>query len=118
MGIQSTGSSIHRHRRDQKESFQITLPHMKNLWPDQTEVAEFTRIVLDFEYRAWMLGMRILSCFAEKLGFASDFLPGRITVHRRHIRAPCVYCTTYHWIIRQKPNRGYGARVPILILTV
>lgn len=60
-------------RADQKESFQITLPHMDKLWPHQDQVAEFTRIMLDFEYRSWQLGMWILSCFAEKLGFDTDF---------------------------------------------
>ncbi|MEL0167311.1 MAG: 2-oxoglutarate and iron-dependent oxygenase domain-containing protein [Pseudomonadaceae bacterium] len=58
---------------DQKESFQITLPHMDDLWPNQTVVPEFHRIMLDFEYRAWRLGMDVLSCFAERLGFARDF---------------------------------------------
>ncbi|MEB3734456.1 2OG-Fe(II) oxygenase family protein [Halopseudomonas pachastrellae] len=29
--------------------------------------------MLDFEYRAWRLGMDVLSCFAERLGFARDF---------------------------------------------
>ena len=58
---------------DQKESYQITLPHMKGLWPLQTQVPEFQRVVLDFEYKAWLLGMQVLSCFAEKLGFDRDF---------------------------------------------
>ena len=58
---------------DQKESYQITLPHMDDLWPNQTVVPEFHRIMLDFEYRAWRLGMDVLSCFAERLGFARDF---------------------------------------------
>jgi len=58
---------------DQKESYQVTLPHMDDLWPNQTVVPEFQRIILDFENRAWTLGMSILSCFAEKLGFESDF---------------------------------------------
>ncbi|MEM0911574.1 MAG: 2OG-Fe(II) oxygenase family protein [Pseudomonadota bacterium] len=58
---------------DQKESFQITLPHMNELWPTQTQVPEFQRILLEFEYKAWLLGMKILSCFADKLGFERDF---------------------------------------------
>jgi isopenicillin N synthase-like dioxygenase len=58
---------------DQKESFQITLPHMDDLWPNQTVVPEFRRIMLDFEYRAWLLGMDVLSCFAERLGFSRNF---------------------------------------------
>lgn len=66
---------------DQKESFQITLPHMDNLWPLQTVVPEFQRTVLEFEYKAWQLGMQILSCFADKLGFERDFF------HHAHDRS-------------------------------
>ncbi|WP_339805221.1 2-oxoglutarate and iron-dependent oxygenase domain-containing protein [uncultured Marinobacter sp.] len=58
---------------DQKESFQITLPYMDDLWPNQTVVPEFQRVMLDFEHRAWQLGMQVLSCFAERLGFDRDF---------------------------------------------
>lgn len=58
---------------DQKESFQVTLPRMEGLWPDQVTLAEFQRIMLAFEYQAWQLGMRVLSCFAERLGFAQNF---------------------------------------------
>ncbi|MFW5824268.1 MAG: isopenicillin N synthase family dioxygenase [Marinobacter sp.] len=58
---------------DQKESYQITLPHMDDLWPNQTVVPEFQRVMLDFEYRAWQLGMKVLSCFADRLGFERDF---------------------------------------------
>lgn len=58
---------------DEKESFQITLPHMDDLWPNQSVLPEFQRVMLDFEYRAWQLGMDILSCFADRLGFEKDF---------------------------------------------
>ncbi len=58
---------------DEKESFQITLPHMDGLWPNQSVLPEFQRVMLDFEYRAWQLGMDILSCFADRLGFDRDF---------------------------------------------
>lgn len=58
---------------DQKESFQITLPHMENLFPDQVALPEFQRVILAFEYHAWRLGMNLLSCFAEKIGFDSNF---------------------------------------------
>ncbi|TBR41768.1 isopenicillin N synthase family oxygenase [Marinomonas agarivorans] len=57
---------------DEKESYQITLPHMENLWPTQ-QLANFRTTMLDFEQKAWQLNMDILSCFAEKLGFAADF---------------------------------------------
>ncbi|WP_221800582.1 isopenicillin N synthase family dioxygenase [Oceanobacter mangrovi] len=73
---------------DQKESYQVTMPHMNDLWPDQTQVPEFQRIILDFEYRAWKLGMDILSCFAEKLGFDSDFFT------RAHDRSSAEYQST------------------------
>lgn len=66
---------------DQKESYQITLPHMEGLWPDQVTLAEFQRTMLDFEHRAWQLGMRVLSCFAERLGFERDFFTH---AHARH----------------------------------
>ena len=58
---------------DEKESFQITLPHMDGLWPNQTVVPEIQHHTLEFEYRAWQLGMKILSCFADRLGFERDF---------------------------------------------
>lgn len=58
---------------DQKESYQITLPRMEGLWPDQVTLAEFQRVMLDFEYQTWQLGMRVLSCFADRLGFPRAF---------------------------------------------
>ncbi|ARU56437.1 oxidoreductase [Oleiphilus messinensis] len=58
---------------DQKESYQVTLPHMDNLFPNQTTLPEFQRVILSFEYQAWQLGMRVLSCFADKLGFPTEF---------------------------------------------
>lgn len=58
---------------DEKESYQITLPHMETLWPTQQDVANFTMTMLAFEEKVWQLNMDILSCFAEKLGFTTDF---------------------------------------------
>ncbi len=63
---------------DQKESYQVTLPHMDNLWPQ--ELPMFHSIILEFEKRAWQLGMDVLSCFADKLGFERDFFS---RVHKR-----------------------------------
>ncbi|WP_457424022.1 isopenicillin N synthase family dioxygenase [Roseateles sp. P5_E7] len=57
---------------DQKESYQITRPHMEGLWPDD-ELPGFQATMLGFEQQAWAVGMRVLSCFAAKLGFADDF---------------------------------------------
>lgn len=58
---------------DQKESYQLTLPHMKGLWPTNTQVPGFRQQLLMFEYQCWLLGTRILQCFARKLGFEDDF---------------------------------------------
>lgn len=58
---------------DQKESYQITLPRMQGLWPTEQELPGFEKEVKEFERECWNLGMRILSCFAYKLGFSDDF---------------------------------------------
>ncbi|MER5753505.1 2OG-Fe(II) oxygenase family protein [Streptomyces sp. NPDC002088] len=57
---------------DQKESYQVTRPHMEGLWPDDV-LPEFRLRALDFETRCREVAMRVLSCFADKLGFAGDF---------------------------------------------
>ncbi|HWH82660.1 MAG TPA: 2OG-Fe(II) oxygenase family protein [Burkholderiaceae bacterium] len=60
---------------DQKESYQITRPHMapQALWPGEAELAGFEATMLGFEAQCWDVGMKLLSCFADRLGFASDF---------------------------------------------
>ncbi len=58
---------------DQKESYQITLSRMDNLWPTDEELANFKSLMLDFEHKSWQLGMKVLSCFADRLGFERDF---------------------------------------------
>ncbi|MFC7304114.1 isopenicillin N synthase family dioxygenase [Streptomyces monticola] len=57
---------------DQKESYQLTRPHMDGLWPDDV-LPHFRPRVLEFEARCREVAMRVLSCFADKLGFDSDF---------------------------------------------
>ncbi|AVR04195.1 isopenicillin N synthase family oxygenase [Pluralibacter gergoviae] len=57
---------------DQKESYQVTRPRMAGLWPDD-ELPDFQAATLAFERQCWEVGMRLLSCFALKLGFADDF---------------------------------------------
>ncbi|WP_018653970.1 isopenicillin N synthase family dioxygenase [Actinomadura flavalba] len=54
---------------DQKESFQITRPFMDGLWPD----APFRATLLAFEAACWELAMRLLSCFATRLGLDDAF---------------------------------------------
>lgn len=58
---------------DNKESHQITLPRMAGLWPTGEELPGFKATMLSFERANWALGMKVLSCFALKLGFAEDF---------------------------------------------
>ena len=58
---------------DQKESYQITRPHMEGLWPDESELPGFQATMLEFEAKAWRVAMHILSCFADKMGLGSDF---------------------------------------------
>ncbi|QJQ95641.1 MULTISPECIES: isopenicillin N synthase family oxygenase [Halomonadaceae] len=92
---------------DQKESFQVTLPHMQGLWPDQVTLAEFQRLVLDFEYQAWWLGMRVLSCFAERLGFDRDFFT------RAHDRSSPEYQSTLR-LLHYLPMMADAGRDPSL----
>jgi isopenicillin N synthase-like dioxygenase len=60
---------------DQKESYQITRPHMepRKLWPSAELLPDFQKVMLDFEAKAWAVGMKILSCFADRMGFSADF---------------------------------------------
>jgi isopenicillin N synthase-like dioxygenase len=58
---------------DNKESYQITQPSMSGLWPNEDELPNFKAEMLKFERQNWALGMRILSCFALKMGFVDDF---------------------------------------------
>ena len=58
---------------DQKESYQITRPHMADLWPTEAELPGFQQTMLGFEQQCWTLAMQVLSCFADKLGFERTF---------------------------------------------
>ena len=58
---------------DQKESYQITRPHMAGLWPTDEELAGFQATMLAFEGQCWQVAMQVLSCFAWKLGFDEAF---------------------------------------------
>ncbi|MFF2555587.1 isopenicillin N synthase family dioxygenase [Nocardia sp. NPDC058058] len=57
---------------DQKESYQITRPHMTGRWPSEAELAGFTTAILDFENQCWQVAMRVLSCFADRLGLPRE----------------------------------------------
>ncbi|MFI8811750.1 MULTISPECIES: isopenicillin N synthase family dioxygenase [unclassified Streptomyces] len=58
---------------DTKESYQVTRPLMTGLWPDDSEIAGFRTTLLAFEAQCRQVAMRVLSCFADRLGFARDF---------------------------------------------
>ena len=58
---------------DEKESFQITRPHMAGRWPTDEELAGFRDTMLAFEARCREVAMEVLSCFALRLGFPPDF---------------------------------------------
>ncbi len=58
---------------DHKESYQITLPRMAALWPTGEELTGFKETQLAFERHNWSVAMKVLSCFADKLGFAPGF---------------------------------------------
>ncbi|MCS6758151.1 MAG: 2-oxoglutarate and iron-dependent oxygenase domain-containing protein [Candidatus Devosia euplotis] len=58
---------------DNKESYQVTVPRMDGLWPTGAELAGFKTTMLAIVRANWALGMQVLSCFADKLGHATDF---------------------------------------------
>jgi len=58
---------------DQKESYQMTRPRMAGLYPTEAELPGFKSTMLAFEQASWEVGMKVLSCFADKLGFERDF---------------------------------------------
>jgi len=58
---------------DNKESYQITVPKMAGLWPTGEELPGFKAAMLALDRANWALGMKVLSCFATKLGFPVDF---------------------------------------------
>lgn len=60
---------------DQKESYQITRPHMdpQQLWPGEDVLPGFQATMLAFERQCWTVAMQVLSCFATRLGFDREF---------------------------------------------
>lgn len=62
---------------DRKESYQITKSRMDGLWPSETELAGFKAFMLEFEAMNWALAVKVLSCFALKLGFEDEFFTER-----------------------------------------
>lgn len=61
--------------QDQKESYQVTLPRMEELglWPTPEELSGFKASMLTFERANWGVAMKVLGCFADRLGMPVDF---------------------------------------------
>jgi isopenicillin N synthase-like dioxygenase len=97
---------------DQKESYQITRPRMAKLWPSEAELPGFQAAALDFEQRCWTLAMQVLSCFADKLGFARDFFTRAHAHDAPTTRAPCACCTTSRCPKARPCPRACGAAAP------
>lgn len=62
---------------DNKESYQITMPRMDGLWPSEEALPGFQGFMKQFEHQNWILGMRVLSCFAVRLGLEEAFFTSR-----------------------------------------
>ena len=75
---------------DHKETFQVTISRMDrlDLWPTEDEIVGFRHTLESFESANHALAMRILSSFARKLGFATDFFT------ERHDRTSAEYQST------------------------
>ncbi len=58
---------------DQKESYQLTRPHMDGLWPPEDAIPGFADGLLAMEAACWDLAMRVLSCLAEPIGLEREF---------------------------------------------
>jgi isopenicillin N synthase-like dioxygenase len=65
--------------RDEKESYQVTLPRMDRLglWPGDDDLPGFRAAMTRFEERNWELAMRVLASFARKLGLGHRFFTER-----------------------------------------
>ncbi|WP_395372074.1 isopenicillin N synthase family dioxygenase [Komagataeibacter diospyri] len=89
---------------DNKESYQITLPQMGNdLWPAESVLPGFQARMRRFERQNWELGMKILSCFAIRLGFDADFFT------RNHDPASAQYQSTLRLIHYMSMENARGA---------
>jgi len=61
---------------------------MDGLWPDPEVLPEFRERMLVLEKANWDVGMRILRCFARKLGFPSTTSTRRMSGIRPNTSAP------------------------------
>ncbi len=75
--------------KDEKETYQITVPRMEplDLWPTDEEFPGFREAMLAFERSNHALGMRVLRCFAHKLGFPADFFTERHDLASPHFQS-------------------------------
>jgi len=66
---------LQRALPDQKESFQITLPHMDDLCPNQTVVPDSPGCAGFWELPRWQWHAACCPCFRERLALERDFVP-------------------------------------------
>ncbi|MFC7575249.1 2-oxoglutarate and iron-dependent oxygenase domain-containing protein [Klenkia terrae] len=74
---------------DQKESFQLTRPHMAGLWPTDDQVEGFRETLLAFEAHCREVAMAVLSCFADVLGLPRTSSPPGTTRPTRSTSPRC-----------------------------
>ena len=102
-------------RPGSKRSYQITRPADGGAVANDQQLPAFKKTMLEFESRCWQLGMKLLSCFALKLGFAGRFHHRSRSGSLRPAKHIAYAATTYAQ--RAGAAEGCGAPAPIRILT-
>jgi isopenicillin N synthase-like dioxygenase len=72
LGEQGASAAIDRHRRPERVLPDHAPAHGRAV-AERGRMPGFKQTMLEFEAQCWQVGMRLLSCFAGKLGFDSDF---------------------------------------------
>ena len=72
LGIQGADPSLHRHGGPEGKLSDHTAAHGRPLAVRRTSSSGFKAVMLAFERQNWALAMKVLSCFADRLGFAAD----------------------------------------------
>ncbi|MFI1249529.1 2-oxoglutarate and iron-dependent oxygenase domain-containing protein [Streptomyces anulatus] len=98
---------------DEKESFQLTRPRMAGMWPRESELAGFRATLLSFEARCHDLAMRVLGCFADRLGLPEGFFAARhdpsAPDHQSTLRLLHYYATSREAAVRAMTDNSWRA---------
>ena len=73
LGIQEPGAALDRHAPTRRNPTRSRCRAWRSSGRPATSCRASRRSMLAFERANWALGMKVLSCFALKLGFAPDF---------------------------------------------